>query len=674
MTWESSTNAILTVVSPTGEFEVRPNPTGLVSGLFPDPMGRTIYIFTVEGLVRGRFLAAMHDRAVEHWDAVGGEAGGTVKEQSLAVLGISRTEALALGRGFGRNAFIEWSTHTWTVIGCDGYSWTTRTWTSARDQTSRDLQGAFDLLGLPGAGCGKATATDAFHLALIGSDPSLQDDLRTALELVTRHIARCVEYAREGAEAASTAADQRALQAASEALRVEAAAVEAVAVAARKQIRQERRALATEARAAVHSADVRAGWPEAWQPLQVRAWTDAGCDLLDERRLEASGWYPAEILNLLDEPEFDPGWAPPEGAAADYRIHGDTLDSLLNQEWPTPPPHTVFSLKRTLQSGRRHRWTISELDGRLRLRQYSESRAGVWRSVRDEDAGTDLAGVIAATGSLRTVRRGAINQYTLGQDHLAGVDLLDLLRISTSGGDEDSLGWPLGAADDWSERDEALGEIADSIPMVSRWCTIDGERLVGLMVGRITYPLLVDESDGVSVEDALGAREIASFTWFSESGGAPISWDGGNSLSELGSLLWARQWGDEGAESTFSTLPSTSQTMAGVIAKWVCSVGAEVPAAFSLQRFDPNGTRSAAETELWGERFQGVEASLSLDVDAEVLEHLKTRLARKSPVYRRTRRAFLHPHGKDGQELGTALDAVLEHGVLGRLLSGDWDE
>jgi hypothetical protein len=443
---------------------------------------------------------------------------------------------------------------------------------------------------------------------------------------------------------------------------------------AKKQARKEQRALAAAALAATHAEQVSAGWPQSWTPAQVGRWTEAGGDLTSEQRFEASSWDPSEILGLLDDPEVEPNQAPPAGEAGDHRMHGDTLGSLLNHEWPPTPRKTIFSLKRTLRSGRRHRWTISDEGGRLCLRQHSASGTGAWRIVREEDAGTDVAGAITAIRTLCIVRRGVINQYTLNQNSPASM-LLELLRVSATGGDEDAEGWPDGVADEWIESARSIEEVVSSLPHVSRWCTIDGARLIALTMGRQTHPLLVDPDDvDLPLEEVLGAREIVHSTWFSESGGAPISWDGGNSLSVVGPLLWARQWGDQGEESAFSGLPQSPRSLAGEIADWAVSIAVEVPTAFVLLPFDPNGTLSAADAERWNERFEGVDASISFDLDADVLAHLGRSLSRKSPIYRRVRKAFLHPHGKDGQALATALDGVLEDGVLGQLLWGNWEE
>jgi hypothetical protein len=270
---------------------------------------------------------------------------------------------------------------------------------------------------------------------------------------------------------------------------------------------------------------------------------------------------------------------------------------------------------------------------------------------------------------LRTVRRGAISEYTLNQGPPEWGGLLSLLRISTAGGDEDGEGWPQSVAGEWADSDDYVREIIGSAPVVNRWCTVEGLRLVPLQVGRKTVPMLVDLDSELE-----GLREVAEYTWFSESGGAPISWDGGNSLSVVDeSLVWTRQWGDQDEESKFSSLPRTPLSLAGLIADWIISIGAEVPAAFSLEPFDPKGTLGSEDAEIWRNRFESLNASLGFNLDADVLAHLRRRLARRNPLYRRTRNAFLRPQGKDGQALATALDAVLRHGVLGQLLYGNWE-
>ena len=657
MTWESYTKAHVRVASPTGPVEVRPARFGQESGPFPDPAGRTIHIITaynpngrdqsqtVNEKAHGRLLATLHERGVEYWDASGGDASWTRVEQGVAIVGISEDEALALGRKFNQEAVFAWTPKMWCVLRCDGTGGSTSGWISS-DQAKRDLQAAVDLLGMQGPNYSEAQALEAFRERLARTDPKRRDDLWSALCLVRGHAASREEFAKMSAKAATAAA-----------------------AAARKHAQEEQRALADKAKTAVHAANVSAGWPESWKPEQVRGWTTAGGDLEAAQRFAESGWQPTEILELLDYPEVIADQAPPAGTAADHRVHGDTLPSLLSQEWLPTPTNTILSLKRILQSGRRDRWTISESDGRLRLRQQSASPTGTWRTVRDEDAGTDVAAAVTANSVLRTVRRGAISEYTLNQGPPEWGGLLSLLRISTAGGDEDGEGWPQSVAGEWADSDDYVREIIGSAPVVNRWCTVEGLRLVPLQVGRKTVPMLVDLDSELE-----GLREVAEYTWFSESGGAPISWDGGNSLSVVDeSLVWTRQWGDQDEESKFSRLPRTPLSLAGLIADWIISIGAEVPAAFSLEPFDPKGTLGSEDAEIWRNRFESLNASLGFNLDADVLAHLGRRLARRNPLYRRTRNAFLRPQGKDGQALATALDAVLRHGVLGQLLYGNWE-
>ena len=416
---------------------------------------------------------------------------------------------------------------------------------------------------------------------------------------------------------------------------------------------------------------VKSGWPESWRPAQARVWLGKGGDLQTVQSLSAAGWHAAEILELPQAMDISHEVAAPEGEADQHRGQRDRLVSLVTNEWPAAHPRTVLSLKRTLRSGKRERWSIFEVDDQFQLRQQSASRAGTWRTVRDEGAGTDLATAITSLAGLRTVRRSAINEYTLNQSRLTPVDLLGLLHVSAAGGGEDSEGWPAELTEHWSNSDEAVTYMVGSTPVVNRWCTIDDYRLVATQLGRKTVPILVDFDAGQPV----GAEALAEYTWFSESGGAPISWDGGNSLSVVSaSLVFARQWGDMGARPEFSSLPATPRGWAGLIAHWVTSIDAAVPAAFALEPFDPKGTLSQTQHKVWEGRFEALEASISLDFAPDVLTLLGARLRRNNSLYLQTRNALRRPRGKDGRALATALDTVLEGGALGQLLWGNWKD
>ena len=213
MTWESTTEAVVQFMTPTGALKVRPAPITEVAGQFPDPSGRTIYIITAENpnarnqsdaervQSHRRLLARLIERGLEYWNVVIGDATWTNVDQGVAVAGFSETEALALGRDFHQEAVFAWTPQTWCVISCDGNRRSTTGWTSRRDQASRDLQAGIDLLGLQGPTYTVTGTSEAFRLALSRTDPKRQDELRAALALVKEHIASQDKFARAGAQA-----------------------------------------------------------------------------------------------------------------------------------------------------------------------------------------------------------------------------------------------------------------------------------------------------------------------------------------------------------------------------------------------------------------------------------------------------------------------------------------
>ena len=125
MTSSNYPEAVVRVVSRTGPVEVRSAPVSEVSGPFPDPAGRTIHIITAHNpngrrqsdaanaKAHGRLLAALYERRLEHWDAVGGDDSWTHLVQSVAVVGISEVDALAIGREFSQEAVLGWRPQNW---------------------------------------------------------------------------------------------------------------------------------------------------------------------------------------------------------------------------------------------------------------------------------------------------------------------------------------------------------------------------------------------------------------------------------------------------------------------------------------------------------------------------------------------------------------------------------
>jgi len=129
MSWDDYTQAILRLELPEGEIEVVPGAFGRFSGTFPGN-GRPFHIITAHNpgghpsspednaLAQSRLVARVAETALEHYPAAGGDRAWEHVEASLAVVGLDREQACALGREFGQDAIFEWSPTALAVLSC----------------------------------------------------------------------------------------------------------------------------------------------------------------------------------------------------------------------------------------------------------------------------------------------------------------------------------------------------------------------------------------------------------------------------------------------------------------------------------------------------------------------------------------------------------------------------
>ena len=229
--------------------------------------------------------------------------------------------------------------------------------------------------------------------------------------------------------------------------------------------------------------------------------------------------------------------------------------------------------------------------------------------------------------------------------------------------------WDEQIAEDWIADDEFADAYFEDLSLIPRWVSVNGLRLVCLSVEggptRLAEPVLVDFSE----QEFVPRRELVTHGWFSESGGAPISWDGGNSLSELSQhFLLMRQWGDYGNEARCVLIPSTTSALVELIARWAMGVQADVAWALATTQLDPQASLSADDRELWEARVDAPELSLSLDLSVELREAV-TKQLRGTDRFARIAEGLTDPHGEEGQRLAEAFDDVMESGVLGAILN-----
>lgn len=665
MSWEEYETAVLRITSPTGTFEIKPAETEGGEGRYPDPSGRPMIVVTAhnpDGLTQPasaneeaqtQLLTRLDNAKLEHWGAAGGDPTWSHVEPSVAIFGLSEEEALGLGRGLRQEAIFVLTIDQFSVVSCVDSRRSSRGWASSRDQTGQRLQEALETLGLADSSVTLDEASSAFNRQMARSAPGEREELKAAYSVVEEQIRAHVALAEANARAVRSAKRRTALAAQS----------------AKREAELEKKARISEAQAAERQADLAAGWPASWNPRQVRRCIKLGGDPVRIWSFDQAGWSPDEILSLLQDEEWGSAPGPPAGRAPHHRIHGDTLTTLTRGDWPAVPENTVVSLKRTTRSGRCERWALSRIESGFSLSHWTLNKQGEWRLSFQLEAGSHLGAAITACPGLRSVRHGAINVFTVDADQLTATELTSQLRVTSAGGDEATDGWPEDLAEEWEESDDFARQILGELPALMRWCTVAGYRLVAVPYGRGLAPVLVDPSS-----EELVVRELARYAWFSESGGAPISWDGGNSLSMISDgLVIARQWGDMGEESELLRTPRSSRGLAKLVAEWIRSVEIVVPAAVALEEFDPRRTLSENAAKVWDDRFEDVDLSIDLDLDPDVIDLLRRRLARADPLYRRTRDALRRPRGKNGRALAVALDELGESGVLGPLLSGNWE-
>lgn len=129
MSWDDYTQAILRLELPESEIEVVPGAFGRFTGTFPGN-GGPVHIVTAHNpgghlscpddnaVAQSRLVARVAETALEHYPAERADRAWEHVEASLAVVGLDREQACALGREFGQDAIFEWSPGALAVLSC----------------------------------------------------------------------------------------------------------------------------------------------------------------------------------------------------------------------------------------------------------------------------------------------------------------------------------------------------------------------------------------------------------------------------------------------------------------------------------------------------------------------------------------------------------------------------
>jgi len=234
-------------------------------------------------------------------------------------------------------------------------------------------------------------------------------------------------------------------------------------------------------------------------------------------------------------------------------------------------------------------------------------------------------------------------------------ELLAVLRIDPSAldGEQDD--------DRFDIEVDGLDERIVAVP-----CWVGDCHVAGLVHEGRVVPVLVNDD-----EEGLAGEELASCTWSSESGGAPVSWSGGAELLRLnGRLGLERSWGDEGSPSSLAEVPVEPEALAERIAGWLSyDRGSLLGAAFAYEPFDPDGSLSAEERAQWEALLVAPDLLVTIGTDADT-RALVLRVLEREDDYAALQDALMHPTGSNGQELRRALERFVDDGrVLDDLLT-----
>ena len=323
--------------------------------------------------------------------------------------------------------------------------------------------------------------------------------------------------------------------------------------------------------------------------------------------------------------------------------------------WPEPLPRTIFSAKRVTAAGGKSCYVVCEnADAGCKLSTFHKFEDG-WRHVAG-DHGLDLAALLAEHSILRQVRTDEVWSFTVDEDHVDQV--IGQLRVVDTGlppsGENETDGW--------------LGEVVE-VPdgrLLEPRCEVNGHSLVAFAIGGTDQPApaaVYDEYD----EQFRPVVALATSSWFSESGGAPVSWDGGNRLEQLpGRLLLETQWGDNGHRQQVVRVGALESDLIDHIASWVGSVGASLSAALRLEPLLLPASAAPEEVSAWAERLE-VELNFSLELPQKQVDAVRRRLRHVDATYRAVTEALAHPTGLHGSPVAAALDDALDNGVLGTI-------
>lgn len=324
--------------------------------------------------------------------------------------------------------------------------------------------------------------------------------------------------------------------------------------------------------------------------------------------------------------------------------------------------------------GDREIWEITESSDSLVATSWRRSASSnSWDRSEHHLTSHSLLDAIVEVPELHQISGVVVTRILTSSDAITEEGVLATLKIVGQEVEPDD--WPESVSENWLDLDDYLIQI-DGLLWHYVWTSLDSHPVLGVSLENEgiadPIPALIDFDENPPIR----AHIIGEYSWFSESGGAPISWDGGSQISRLrGSLGFEGQFGDEGNDWKAIVLPEEESEMAELLRGWIEECEAEVTAAISFEKLDPHETLSDSAREEWTDLIEAFvrSARVWLDVAPGTFDLLRATLT-ENERYSRTCEALRNPGDTLGSRLHKALSDFAEDGVLGPVELEDWND
>ena len=212
---------------------------------------------------------------------------------------------------------------------------------------------------------------------------------------------------------------------------------------------------------------------------------------------------------------------------------------------------------RHYRDGRRELWEVSGAQGVTTVVGYLREPGSPWERRQRSALGMEFLDAVRHLTDLFELSPNVITRFVLGPDSPAAAgDLVEAMSVSEA--ITTASEWPDWIDVPWPD-DVDIDTFYPDIEWRHVWAMIDDLRVTALRTtidgDVLIVPVLMD-LDPSDVPEWHAIEVILERSWINEGGGAPVTWQGWNSVKRLnGRVAVGSQRGDDGREDSLLVLP-----------------------------------------------------------------------------------------------------------------------